>query len=552
MSSKPGQSDAFRIDRRTTLFGAAAAAAAVAANRASAQITQPPVGRSDVVETVSGKVQGLVQSGVKVFLGIPYADAPTGKWRFQPPRRCTPWKGVRDVTAYGPKVPQITMDLSPEQYNVFAGANALERQSEAESLVVNLWTPEINDGRKRPVMIFFHGGGFTVGSGRMAWYDGTNLARKHDVVVMTVNHRLNATGYLYLAHLSDRFADSGNAGTLDLVAALRWIRENVANFGGDPDCVTIFGESGGGAKVCTMMGVAPAKGLFHRAIAQSGPGRGVTKEAAMRTTAAVMKDLGIPESNPERLLHVPAFLLAASLDGAKAGDGPAQRRAIGPVIDGRSLPHDPFSPDGIALSAKVPLMIGSNRDETAFLFGGDPAIFALSEAEMTNRVRAMLAGAAENVIAGYRRAMPHATPSDIFIALTSDMLMRRGSQDIALRKAAAGGAPAYLYLFEKRTDVNNGLFRSPHALEIPYVFDNLAAARPMVGQGSASQPLADLMSATWVQFARAGDPNNSSIPKWLPVNEQLPTMIFADQTRLAMDPDSATRQAWGAIPPAAL
>jgi para-nitrobenzyl esterase len=508
------------------------------------------VAEHTVAETTSGKLRGAVKNGVHIFKGIPYGASPDGAARFKPAAKPAPWSGVRDALEFGPRAFQNdnSFALMPELLALF---NAEPIAMSENCLVLNVWTPAL-DGRKRPVMFWCHGGAFISGSGSSGWYDGTNLAHKGDVVVVTVNHRLGAPGYLYLGDLAgEAYAASGNVGMLDIVEALKWVRDNIASFGGDPGNVTIFGESGGGAKVSVLMAMPAAHGLFHKAIVQSGPAVTVMERGdATETAAMVLKELGLDAKQIDKLQKIaaPDLIKAQSAVLAKVGFGLgalANRRRLGfnPVVDGKTLPHHPFEPAAPKMSANVPLMIGTNKDEI-LLFA--PQLADLDEAGMQTRMKAFIGDGAEKIIDAYRRARPKATAAEIAVAITSDRFMRIGSITLAERQAAQHGAPVFMYLFTWETPVLGGKLKSPHALEIPFVFDNVDTDR-LSGDTPTKFPLAEKMSKAWLAFARTGDPNHSGIPKWPGYSgDHRTTMIFDNECKIANDPYGAERLAWPA------
>jgi para-nitrobenzyl esterase len=501
-----------------------------------------------VAETSAGKVRGASKEGVQIFKGIPYAADAGGANRFKPARKAPSWSGVRDALEFGPRAFQNddSFGLMPEIMALFSA----EAQPISEAcLVLNVWTPAL-DGRKRPVMFWCHGGAFISGSGASAWYDGGNLARKGDVVVVTINHRLGAPGFLYLAELGgEEYADSGNIGMLDIVEALKWVRDNIASFGGDSGNVTIFGESGGGAKVSVLMAMPAAHGLFHKAIIQSGVAVTVMERgAATETASMVLNELGLDKRQIERIENVPAedLIKAQTAVQARVGTGlaaMANRRRLGfnPVFDGRALPHHPFEPVAPKISANVPLMIGTNKDEI-LLFA--PQLADLDEEGMQLRIKAFLGDSHERIIAAYRRARPNASAAELAVAITTDRFVRSASITLAERQAAQHGAPVFMYLFEWETPVLGGKLKSPHALEIPFVFDNVATDK-LTGDAPTKFALAEKMSRAWIAFARSGNPNHGGIPQWSPYSsDRRKTMIFDNECKIANDPYGAERAAW--------
>jgi para-nitrobenzyl esterase len=501
-----------------------------------------------VAEITSGKLRGAVKDGVQIFKGIPYGAPAGGAARFKPASKAAPWTGVRDALEFGPRAFQNdnSFGLMPELMALFS-AEAMP-MSEA-CLVLNVWTPAL-DGRKRPVMFWCHGGAFISGSGASAWYDGGNLARKGDVVVVTINHRLGAPGFLFLGDLAgEEYADSGNVGMLDIVEALRWVRDNIASFGGDPGNVTIFGESGGGAKVSVLMAMPAAHGLFHKAIIQSGVAVTVMDRGdATETAAMVLHELGLDAKRIDQLHEVPAenLIKAQTAIMAKVGSGLsalANRRRLGfnPVFDGRALPHHPFEPAAPKTSANIPLIIGTNKDEI-LLFA--PQLADLDEPTMQSRMKAFLGDSHQRIIGEYRRARPHASAGEIATAITTDKFVRLASITLAERQAAQHAAPVFMYLFEWETPVLGGKLKSPHALEISFVFDNVATDR-LSGDAPSKFALAEKMSQAWLAFARSGNPSHEGIPMWPAYSsDDRATMIFDNQCKITHDPNGAERKAW--------
>jgi para-nitrobenzyl esterase len=520
----------------------------LAATRALAADTPIPV-VTKVVKTTNGAVQGLVKDGVQVLKGIRYGAPPVGPLRFMPPARPKPWKGAADATEFGAPAMQMAPPISAAPATDFGRQLATIYPTPAEikiqnedCLFLNVWTPSLGGGARRPVMVWIHGGGYAYGSGAWPIYDGANLARKGDVVVVTVNHRLNVFGYLYLGELgNDAYAKSGNAGMLDLVAALEWVRDNIEAFGGDPGNVTIMGESGGGAKVSTLLAMPAARGLFHRAVIQSGPGlRGVPKDAATRTAKGVLDELHLGGADTKALQSFPAedILEAAFAAAAKAGGGPmGGMMRLAPVVDGVVLPSDPFTPAAPEISANVPILIGSNKDEMTLFTAAEPWFGTLTDTQLSERAKMIAGSKAEPLIAAFRKLHPDYSPTYLLNQVLTANTMFAGSITLAERKAAQKAAPAYMYYLIWETPVVNGLFKSPHTLDIPFMFDNVDKARVLVGPGPEPEALARQMSGAWLAFARTGNPNWPSYTA-----ERRATMLFDVNSRVADDPNGEIRK----------
>jgi para-nitrobenzyl esterase len=491
-----------------------------------------------VAETAYGKIRGSVTEDIKIFKGIPYGGNTGGANRFMPPTKPAKWTGVRDALAYGPTAPQT----------VGTGRGKAGAPPESEDcLVLNVWTPSVSGG-KRPVMVWLHGGGFSTGSGSSAINDGTSLAHTSDVVVVTINHRLNVLGSTYLGEaVGPDFALSGSVGILDIVAALQWVRENISHFGGDPNLVTIFGQSGGGRKVATLMAMPSAKGLFHRAIIESGAVlRLTTPEDAIHTTELLLGELGLKANQARELQNVPiAKLLAANAavqqkitlrePGMTAGS---------PMVDGKALPSHPWDPAGPALSANIPLLIGWAHTEETLYDRPTPEKLALDEAGLKKRAAERVGGDPDQVIAAFRKAHPEATPWDLWILIATDHPRGAYTRELAKRKAAQNGAPAYLYRFDWETPEGGGHMRSPHTIEIQFVFNNIKIAGPLISKMPEAYALAEKVSAAWVAFARTGNPRTAKLPKWPAYSaKSRDTMIFNNESRVEQDPDHGPRLA---------
>ena len=522
------------ISRRGFVRSASYALAAAQVSRwltpASAAETE-----SVVVDTAAGKVRGFVNRGVNTFKGIPYGASTAGKNRFMPPAKMPAWTGVRDVMAYGPSSPQASLP----QGSALAGEDCL---------VLNVFTPAVGDRQKRPVMVWLHGGGFRSGTGSAPILDGTALAHDHDVVVVTLNHRLNVFGFTYLAEAAGAdFALSGAAGMLDIVAALEWVRDNIERFGGDPKLVTIFGQSGGGRKVATLMSMPSAKGLFHRAIVESGAVlRLTTPEDGRRATEMLLAELGISPTQARELQNVPTEQLAQA--GVRLNEKFVLREPgmteNSPIVDGVALPTHPWDPAGSTLSADIPLLIGYAKTEETWYDRPTPQSLALDEAGLAKRVVERIGGDASDVIAAFRAAYPRATPWDLWILIATDHPRGAHSRELAKRKAAQAGAPAYLYRFDWETPEGGGHMRSPHTIEIPFVFRNIEIAGPLISKMPEAYALAEKVSAAWVAFARTGDPNVPQLPTW-PVYSAATrdTLLFNNEIRVVQDPERGAREA---------
>ncbi|MBB6426711.1 para-nitrobenzyl esterase [Sphingopyxis sp. JAI128] len=516
--------------------------AACAAPTANGGGPRPAVDSTPLLSTSYGPVRGQREDGVAIFKGVRYAASTEG-YRFQPARAPQPWSAPVDALDYGNDCPQADGGDVP----LFTSW-ANDRPRSEDCLFLNVWTRGLGDGGKRPIMVWLHGGGYLAGSGSSHGYDGVRLANRGDVVVVTINHRLNGFGHLYVAGLSGdaKYADSGNVGMLDIVRALEWVRDNAAAIGGDAGNVTIFGESGGAAKVSTLMGLTPAKGLFHRAIAQSGSMSLAGFEPPLAT--GIAKDILAASGQPtvEALAAMPMEDFIAAMRKSRTRGGLFQ-----PVVDGRSLPRHAFTPDASPLSRNIPLLVGTNRTEMRLQAGlADPHNFDLSWEELPARLKPFLGGVdAAPIIAGMRQAFPASDASDIFFHVATHRNYRKTAITQAERKSQAGGAPVWMYRLDWATPVDGGKWQSPHALDIAFVFDNVAKSLSMTGSGPEQQKLADLMSDAWIAFARTGNPQTRALPQWPTYDPaRRATMIFDVTPRIVDDPDGAERELLATLP----
>jgi para-nitrobenzyl esterase len=514
----------------------------------SSSVIRANASQEPVVETALGKIRGRIVDGVSQFKGIPYADVTSGDGRFLPPRAPKAWSGIRDALSVGRSAPQ-----PGRTQNVPWWAWITDKQPQGEDcLVLNVYTPELPAARKRPVMVYLHGGGFNTGSASTAGTDGTHLARRGDVVVVTINHRLNVFGFLYLAGFDgSRYADNGNAGMLDTVAALRWVKENIAAFGGDPDNVTIFGQSGGASKVAVLMAMPRAQGLFHKAIIQSASSliRMATPEQATAAARGLLDELG-GERVIDKINEIPAAdLLAARRRAIVKAGGVDNFR---PVVDGKSLPAHPFHPAAPGLSKNVPLLIGTADTEQTFFLGPNPSNFSLERPQSVARI-ARFVGVPESdtgkLYDSYAASRDRASPSEIMIYVLSDQMYRRNDTLAAGRKVQQDGAAVYSYLITWRSPVLDGRLKSPHTMCIPFVFGTYDAAAPMIGTGANRATLSRKMMGAWTSFAGSGVPRAQGLPAWQPYNAVArPTMIFDDECRMENDPRKADRLALDSYP----
>jgi len=492
--------------------------------------------RTVVAGTRWGRVRGETRNGVSVFRGIRYG-ADTAPRRFMPPMAPQPWSGVSDALTFGAACPQPAND---------------ERGSE-DCLFLNVWTPDAAEGARRPVLVYIHGGAYSTGSGSSPLYDGSRLVERGDVVVVTLNHRLNAFGYLYLDRIagSEALADSGNCGQLDLALALGWVRENIARFGGDPGNVTVFGQSGGGAKIATLMAMPACSGLFHRAMTMSG--QQVTASGPLNATVrarALLDALRLPEDRVGELRTLPqaALLEAMQVTDPIIGRG---RLYFGPVLDERTLHRHPFYPDAPPQSAQIPMIIGNTAGETRNLIGrADPSTFDLTWGGLAERMSGEMRVdiRPEDVVAAYRRLYPRYSPSDVFFAATTASRSWRGAI-IELEARAAQPGPTYAYQLDWSSPVDGGRWGACHGLDIPLVFGTLDAQGSLTGTSAGAVAISRVMADALIAFARSGDPNHSGLPEWRPYRlDRRSTMVFDVQPRLVDDPRGDERRLFEKVP----
>ena len=556
------------LDRRE-IFGLAAAAAvaglpaAATPAEAAPQPQRPGAAArgpgipvpTPVVQTKAGAVQGLVEDGILAFKGIRYGAAPIGKLRFMPPQPAQSWTGIYDATDFGAPAMQMASgatvstasDGELQMHRVFTTPSELKVMNE-DCLYLNVWTPGA-DARKRPVMVWIHGGGFAYGSGSQPIYQCDGLARFGDVVTVSVNHRLNVFGYLHLGDLmGPAYASSGTVGMQDLVLALRWIADNIEAFGGDPGNVMIMGQSGGGQKVCLLLAMDSAKGLFHKASIESGANPTVgRKEKANEAAKRLLAELGVAPGDAAALQAVPAQTLLAA--AAKANIGGAG--AGGPILDGVAITRDPFLPDAPDVSADVPILIGWCKDEWTIFTAGEPWFGTMTEAQLQDRIKPM-GEAGQKLLAAYRQAYPDYAPTYLWEQMISARVMQ-GTEFVAERKAAKGRAPAYVWLMTWETPMNGGALKTPHTMEIPFALYSFDKVRTFVGEGPEPKHMADQIAGAWVAFARTGKPDHPGIPHWPAFNAaDRPVMEFNMTSRVVNDPLPEVRRILAAMPPGAM
>jgi para-nitrobenzyl esterase len=485
-----------------------------------------------VTDTSNGKVRGFDSNGVKTFRGIPYGGDTSGKNRFMPPTPASKWAGVRECTEYGHISPQRLVTNAGDYEKAIEWDKQRGGLSE-DCLNLNIWTRALKDGVKRPVLVSYHGGGYTTGSGNLPAYEAEPLVHFADVVVVTVNHRLGPLGYTYLGELAGPdFALSGVAGMMDCVQSLQWVRDNIANFGGDPGNVFIFGQSGGGSKTSTLLSMPSAKGLFHRAAVMSGSALRLThQDAATQAAATLLSKVGVDKSRIADLQNVPFEKLITAAGIA------------GPSVDGKIIPRDPFDPSAPEVSADIPMIIGTELDDAGLRMTD----WDLDEAGLkkwTAEQPGIGSGHVDHVLDVYHRAFPNVTrPYLIKTKIATDRGTRRNATTQAERKAAQGKAPAYLYRWDWPSPAYGGKLGAVHGTDVSLCFHNTAP--PILTDNAESHIMADKLASVWVNFARTGNPNNKQIPHWPAYNaEHRPTMLFSLKAHVEDDPSKEVRLLW--------
>src|SRR3954452_16997837 len=568
----PSDRDYPLLDRRRFLTNSSMALAAIAGRSVlgSTELVwgRPAATETVEVETAYGRLRGTRQRDLITFKGVPYAGSVAGENRFKAPPPLKPWTGIRDAFTPGPPSFQPSKPSFGKE----------EPFPSEDCLVLNIWTPAV-DHRRRPVMFYNHGGGFVVGSGSTWYQDGSNIARKYDVVVVASNHSLGLLGYLFVADIAgEEYATSGNQGILDIEAALKWVNENIEAFGGDPRNVMVFGESGGGAKTACLYALPTAKDCFNKASIESGPGVHMSpRDVATKTTKMVLDELGLSENDVLKLREVPAEKLVEvqgaiaqkrpgglSLSGGRQGMVVSQPGGFIPVVDGTYLPHHPFDPTAPAISRDKPLIVGTNKDEMAFflLERKDTDAFTLTDERLQTRLTTELGPNAEKILATYRKSRPTASPADLYVAITTARAMWLGSLEIAEKKFSQNAAPVYMYMFTHSSNLvvpgTNHQLGAAHATEIWYKFDNVDLEAPkdpnnpsrpgLIGTDADRRRTALNMSEMWTTFARTGHPGAKGQPSWpaytLPKRS---TMMIDAQCKVEDDPFHQERAMWDAL-----
>lgn len=484
------------------------------------------------VETTEGRYRGRIVGGVSVFKGMRYGASTAGAGRFMPPAPAERFAGVREALEYGDQAPQAR------------GALAAPGPMSEDCLRINVWTPEAMHGARRPVLLWLHGGGFEAGSGSSPLYDGTNMARRGDVVVCTINHRLNVFGFCDLSGvLGPEYRQSGNVGYLDLVAAMKWVRANIGAFGGDPDNIMIYGQSGGGRKVSLCFAGRDAEGLFAKGVVQSGSHLLVqTPDQSAALTRALLKALDIDPKNARALLELPQDKLSEIQRGviAKAG------YRFEPTMNGVNFDAHPFIPNAPGWSARVPMMVGTTRTELSNQLGRDPEIYKIDETALKKRLETFYPPAdIPEAVAVFKASNPGASPTELFFKMTSWRSYIRNATLMAEKRAELNGAdnPTWMYQVTWKSPAEGGRRISQHTLDLPFMFDNVAVAENLTGpQTEETRAMTQSMANAWLAFARKGDPNHGDIPRWPAYNlQKRSVMLFDVPPEVVADPFKSER-----------
>lgn len=482
-----------------------------------------------IVKTVYGKLEGKEINGVSVWKGIPYAKPPVGSLRFRAPERPDSWEGIRDASSFS----AVGLQTQREIMSFFG--NDVSNTSE-DCLYLNVWSPAADD-KKRPVLVWIHGGSFVSGSGSADWYDGTSFAEQGDVVVVTINYRLGVFGFLHLGELSgEEYASSGNCGILDQVAALEWVQENISAFGGDPNNVTVFGESAGAMSIGVLLGFPSAQGLFHRAILQSGTAAFVhTPQTATKVANGLLAALQIDPAAVSKLEQLPAEQLL------QAGDL-LPSMSLFPVIDGVSLPKHPLEAVAEGSAKDVTLLVGTNKDEYN--------IFSLFDPEWKNadeaKIKALFEKTFGPLLPAISKEFSEPLSQDLFNKLLTMQVFSAPAVKLAELQSKLG-FPVWMYRFDWETPVFDGALKATHALEIPFVWNTLDKPNTakFTGESPERQQLANQMHEAWINFAHKGNPNTEQLPQWPTYDlTNRPTMIFNNESAVINDPNQDDRVKW--------
>ena len=574
MSEKNHANQSSGIDRREWITSAATLAAGAAAapflSPAVDAAGQAPPGvkttsrtivapsNGNIIEIECGKIRGFSRNGILAFKGIPYAATTAATGRYMAPAKPASWSGVRSCMALGFACPQALHVPEGRRVGWTHDEEAFmfewdDGQPGEDCLRVNVWTPSTADTTKRPVLVWIHGGGYTSGSSNeLRMYDGESLARRGNVVVVSLNHRLGPLGYMNLQDYGDKWSNAVNLGQLDQVAALEWIRDNIGRFGGDPSKVLVFGQSGGGGKISTLMGMPAAKGLFHRAVIQSGSSlRQITPDRSASLAAATLQELGIAKGTIEKLQEVPVEAIIQAgmraqrkLQPVSAAPGTGAGLNWGPTVDGKSLPRHAWDPTAPEYSATVPLMVGSVLNEFGnSIQAGDPSLDSMKPEEMRKRLSEQRGDKAAALLEVLQRKFSKASPYEL-LSRSTGLTARMNVVNQATRKAQQNGAPAYVYWFHWQTPILDGRPRAYHCSELPFVFANTDRCAVMTGGGADARALGDKMADAWIAFARNGNPNHAGLPQWPAFSaERCETMIFDTTSAVKNNPDREERAA---------